>query len=226
MTPPAVRVPVPAVVDLEGPEARELARRELSRPEYAEEQPGLFERVVDAVSEAVEDLLRGAEQVAPGGWYGLVALVVVLVAVAVAVRLRVGPLARGARTRPGALFGGERSRTAAEHRAAADEHAHAGRWTEAVRERMRGLVRGLEERALLDERPGRTADEAAAESAAVLPELGDGLRDAARIFDDVVYGERPGRPEHDEALRRLDEAVQRARPRLAEPSSPGLVPPR
>ncbi|KOV36917.1 hypothetical protein ADK97_11850, partial [Streptomyces sp. H021] len=65
-------------------------------------------------------------------------------------------------TSASALFGyGVRS--AADHRTAAASHAASGPWTEAVHERMRAVVRSLEERTLLDPRPGRTANEAAAE---------------------------------------------------------------
>ena len=55
---------------------------------------------------------------------------------------------------------------------------------------MRAIVRSLEERALLDPRPGRTADEAAAEAGRALPAHADRLRAAARDFDDVTYGGR------------------------------------
>lgn len=64
-------------------------------------------------------------------------------------------------------------RSAADHRTAAEAHAAAGRWTEAVQERMRAVVRSLEERTLLDPRPGRTADEAAAEASVSLPDHAD-----------------------------------------------------
>ena len=55
---------------------------------------------------------------------------------------------------------------------------------------MRAIVRSLEERTLLDPRPGRTADEAAAEAGRPLPRHADRLRAAARTFDDVTYGGR------------------------------------
>ena len=69
--------------------------------------------------------------------------------------------------------------------AAADAHAARGEWADAVRERLRAVVRSLEERAVLDERPGRTADEAAAEAGTALPTCADDLRRSARLFDDI-----------------------------------------
>ncbi|PWS41256.1 hypothetical protein DKT74_28560, partial [Streptomyces sp. ZEA17I] len=101
------------------------------------------------------------------------------------------------------------------HRAAAEAHAAALRWTEAVQERMRAIVRSLEERALLDPRPGRTADEAAAEAGRVLPDHATRLRSAAREFDDVTYGGRAaGQPAY-LALRTLDTELDEAKPLLS-----------
>jgi hypothetical protein len=81
-----------------------------------------------------------------------------------------------------------------------------------VRERLRAVVRSLEERAVLDERPGRTADEAAAEAGRALPDCVAGLRAAAVLFDEVWYGGRPAGPASYAALRDLDAQVQAARP--------------
>lgn len=109
----------------------------------------------------------------------------------------------------------ERPRTAAEHRSAAEAHAAQGHWNQAVQERMRAIVRSLEERALLDVRPGRTADEAAAEAGRTLPGHADGLHAAARHFDDVTYGGRTADPQTYRRIARLDTDLERARPALA-----------
>ena len=111
----------------------------------------------------------------------------------------------------GGLFAG-RERTAAEHRAAAERLAAAGDWAEAIRERLRAIARDLEERAILDPLPGRTAAELAAAAARELPGLADGLAAAARLFDDVTYGGLPGSPEGYTRLVRLDEQVTATRP--------------
>jgi hypothetical protein len=128
----------------------------------------------------------------------------------VAVRLKVGPLARSGQA-DHELFAG-RPQSAAEHIAAADAHAAAGAWAEAVRERLRAVVRSLEERGLLDPRPGRTADEVAWEAGAVLPHCASDLRAAVRVFDDVWYGGRQATQEHDLQLRALTAKVASARP--------------
>jgi hypothetical protein len=73
-------------------------------------------------------------------------------------------------------------------------------------------VRGLEERGLLDERSGRTADEAAADGGTRLPALRAELAAAATVFDDVHYGGRPATEEHYRTLAALDERCRTERP--------------
>jgi len=197
-------------VDLGRDEAAQLARDELAKQVYRDAGPGLVERLVRWLLEQAGRLLDGAAGVSPGGYAGLVVVLLLVAAAVVAVRLKGGPLGRRA-TRDAALFVG-RTRTAAQHRAAADAHAAAGAWAEAVRERLRAVVRSLEERAVLDERPGRTADEAAAEAGRALPSCAAGLGSAAVLFDEIWYGGRPAGPESYAALRDLDAQVQAARP--------------
>ena len=199
-------------VDLGRDEAAQLAREELAKQVYRDAGPGLVERLVRWLLEQAGRLLDGAAGVSPGGYSGLVVVLLLVAAAVVAVRLKVGPLGRRA-AREEALFVG-RTRTAAQHRAAADAHAAAGAWAEAVRERLRAVVRSLEERAVLDERAGRTADEAAAEAGRALPSCAAGLRAAAVLFDEIWYGGRPAGPESYATLRDLDAQVQAARPDL------------
>jgi len=199
-------------VDLGRDEAAQLAREELAKQVYRDAGPGLVERLVRWLLEQAGRLLDGAAGVSPGGYSGLVVVLLLVAAAVVAVRLKVGPLGRRA-AREEALFVG-RTRTAAQHRAAADAHAAVGAWAEAVRERLRAVVRSLEERAVLDERAGRTADEAAADAGRALPSCAVGLRAAAVLFDEIWYGGRPAGPESYAALRDLDAQVQAARPDL------------
>jgi hypothetical protein len=202
------RVPV----EIGREQAAALAREELAKQVYRDAGPGLVERLVRWLLDQAGRLLDGAAGVSPGGYSGLVVVLLLVAAAVVAVRLKIGPLGRGA-AREEALFVG-RTRTAAQHRAAADAHAAAGAWAEAVRERLRAVVRSLEERAVLDERPGRTADEAAADAGRALPSCAAGLRAAAVLFDEVWYGGRPAGPESYAVLRDLDAQVQAARPDL------------
>ncbi|MBQ0876987.1 DUF4129 domain-containing protein [Streptomyces sp. RT42] len=192
--------------------AREAARRELSKRMYHENDPGWFQRALNTFWDWIDDLFSSAASATPGGTLGLVVVIVAVLAVIGALWWRLGTPRRGPVSAP-ALFD-DRPRSAADHRAAAEAHAAQGHWNQAVQERMRAVVRALEERALLDVRPGRTADEAATEAGRALPDHGDRLRAAARDFDDVTYGGRPGTEQSYRRLADLDRALERGKPRL------------
>ncbi|MFF2162520.1 DUF4129 domain-containing protein [Streptomyces sp. NPDC058175] len=192
--------------------AREAARRELSEPAYHQDDTSLLQRGLNRFWEWLDKLFSAASGATPGGGFGLLVIVLAVVAVAVALWWRLGTPRRSAHA-TAALFD-ERPRTAAEHRAAAEAHAAQGHWTPAVQERMRAIVRSLEERALLDPRPGRTADEAATEAGRTLPAHTDRLRTAARDFDDVTYGGRTATQQTYERLTTLDSELDRTTPTL------------
>ncbi|RBM21482.1 DUF4129 domain-containing protein [Streptomyces sp. PT12] len=214
MAPPWADPPVPPVTVDRVP-AQEDAERELSRQIYTEHEPGLVRRIWSWVWDRIFGFLDEAAFRTPGGWFGLLVIAVAVIALLIALRIRLGTVrnARGPAA-PGALFT-DRPRTADEHRAAAERHAHAAHWTPAVQERLRAIVRSLEERALLDPRPGRTANEAAAEAARPLPGLATELRAAATTFDGVTFGGLPAAPDDYARLAGLDERLARAKPDLA-----------
>ncbi|MFI0928351.1 DUF4129 domain-containing protein [Streptomyces sp. NPDC021012] len=200
-------------VDISRLPAREAAERELSDPRYHENDPNLLQRGLDRFWEWLDDLFGTASGATPGGVLGLIVIVLAVAALAAALWWRLGTPHRSPGTTGDSLFT-DGPRTARDHRTAAARHASAGHWNEAVQERMRAIVRSLEERTLLEPRPGRTADEAAAEAGRSLPSHADALRLAARTFDDVTYG---GRTADEPAYRRveeLDTALERTRPTL------------
>ncbi|MFD6288359.1 DUF4129 domain-containing protein [Streptomyces sp. NPDC060205] len=201
--------------------AREAARRELSKRMYHENDPSLLRRALDAFWKWVGELLDTASSATPGGGLGLLVIVVAVMAVIGALWWRLGSPRRGP-TSTAPLFD-DRPRSAAEHRAAAEAHAAQGHWNQAVQERMRAVVRSLEERALLDPRPGRTADEAAAEAGRTLPAHTDRLRAAARDFDDVTYGGRTATTETYHRLAQLDQDLERTRPVLTNSAGRGAA---
>lgn len=192
--------------------AREAARRELSKRMYHENDPGLLQRTLNAFWDWVDRLFGAASTATPGGSVGLLVIVLAVLAVVGALWWRLGT-PRRASAASAALFE-DRPRSAAEHRAAAEAHAAQGHWNQAVQERMRAIVRSLEERALLDVRPGRTADEAASEAGRTLPDHADPLRTAARDFDDVTYGGRAAGEGTYRRLAALDDDLERAKPQL------------
>ena len=140
-------------------------------------------------------------------------LVVGVLAVVVLVALWVaGPVRRARRVaRERTVLGRDDRRTAAQLRSAADAAAGAGEWSLAVAERFRAVVRDLEERAVLDERPGRTALEVSADGGRMLPSAARALADGAELFDDVVYGQRAAAADDDAAMRGVDQQVRAAR---------------
>ncbi|MFF9031131.1 DUF4129 domain-containing protein [Streptomyces iakyrus] len=197
--------------------AREAARRELSKRMYHENDPSLFQRTLDAFWDWLGKLFNAASTATPGGTLGLIVVILAVIAVLAALWWRLGTPRRQP-TSSATLFD-DRPRSAADHRATAEAHAAQGHWNQAVQERMRALVRALEERALLDVRPGRTADEAAAEAGRALPAHTDRLRTAARDFDDVTYGGRSATEQSYHRIAELDRDLERTKPQLATSSA-------
>jgi hypothetical protein len=177
-------------INIDRDAAREAAVRELSDPRYAADDPSLLQRIARRVFRELSEILSDAAGFVPGGVWGLVLALVILAgitAIAVTVGRRVLREQRAANAgRP--LFDAQRPLAAGDHRAAAERAEAAGQWDVALQERLRAIVRGLEERGLLGVRPGRTADEAAAEAAALSPERAAALIGLAARFDAVAYG--------------------------------------
>jgi Domain of unknown function (DUF4129) len=94
--------------------------------------------------------------------------------------------------------------------ALADRLAAQGRYAEAVRERLRAIVRDLVDRGLVDNRPGWTVTELARAAAAARAAVDPPLRAAALLFSDIWYGNRPAYAEHDARMRTLAAEVHAA----------------
>lgn len=201
-----MRLTVP--VDPDAETARRWAVEELADPVY-HRGPSLLERFL----EWLRSLFEGApEAVDLSPLLTAVAVVVVLGAVVTAAFWFAGPVRLSRRSTGSLVVLGDDTRTADQLRAAADAAAVRADWSAAVLDRFRALVRSLEERALLDERPGRTAHEAGEEAGARLPTRTDDLRRAARLFDDVCYGHVAVDESADAWLRRLDADIAATRP--------------
>jgi hypothetical protein len=198
-------------VDVDGLDrdaAREAARAELSRPEYAEAEGNPLLRLVGRLVRELLELVGRAAGEVPGGTAGLLVVAALLVGLTAVALARLRPTARVPRD---AVFAGGRVLTADEHRALAEAAAAAGRYDDAVRERLRALVRELESRGVLDARAGRTAGEVAREAGSALPELAAGLGRAATVFGEVAYGGKAADASSYAELVAVDDAVRRAR---------------
>ncbi|AXB47184.1 DUF4129 domain-containing protein [Amycolatopsis albispora] len=207
-------------VDIDRDEAAEAARRELADPAYQAAEPSWLAEAVEWVLARLDELVSSAAELttaSPLAWVLLALLVVVVVLV---VRRRLGPTRRGAKASH-EVFTGDKL-TAAGYRQAAEAALAEGRLADAVRDRFRAIVCGLEERGVLEVRTGRTADEAANEAAHRLPALAGELRRGAVQFDDVFYGGRTATEAGYRRLVALDEAAAAARP-LASAAASGVA---
>ncbi|MFF3914891.1 hypothetical protein ACFYZB_15580 [Streptomyces sp. NPDC001852] len=120
--------------------AREAARRELSKRLYHENDPGLFQRALNAFWDWLDRLFNSAASATPGGTTGLVVVILFVVAVLGALWWRLGTPHRQPSPTTTALFD-DRPRSAAEHRAAAE----AGRTLPAHTERLRAAAREFDD---------------------------------------------------------------------------------
>jgi Domain of unknown function (DUF4129) len=200
-----------------GPIGRDAAQR-LAQQELAKAMYHPHESFLAWLHGELGKLFDGISGAVPGGWWAAVALGALAIILAALVLARIGPLARPAsRSRPSLLGDGNTPMTARQHRDLAHQLTAGGDYSGAVLEYVRAIAADLQERALLAPRPGRTADELAAEAAPLLPGQAAELAAAARLFDDVYYGGRVGTADGAERLRALDDAIRTARASTAYP---------
>ena len=150
-------------------------------------------------------------QATPGGALGVLLIIVAAVIIVLVLVRRRGASSR--LRRPGDTGLDLPAEVTSEQlRDAADALARQGAWAEAVRARLRAVVRTLEDRGVLDPRPGRTAAEVAAEAGAVRADLRDLLWHGALTFGEIWYGGRPATEADHDALLGLDDAVRKRGP--------------
>ena len=189
-------------------EARRWAEEELARPEYRDADPGWLA----GVWEAILDWLRSVD--GPGGdgtvaapWIGVIIAVLIGAAV-ILVRPRLNAQAK----RPADMFDADPTVSATAYRARAAAAAAAGDWNAAVVDGFRAMVRTAEERNVLDPRAGRTADEVARELATPFNPEARQLREAARTFDGIRYGNESADRAAYAAMLELDTALRSLKP--------------
>lgn len=200
-------IPAEPPVDIGRDEAAEEARRELSKGMYNHSGDNLISRAMDAFFRWIQDLFNEATLHAPGGSWGVFALIGLIVLMVVVVFWRAGAL-RTTRAASRDVFGADPVRTAREYRAEAESAAAAGRFAVAVRARFRACAAELTERTILDDRAGRTAQEVTEDAARAVPALRDPLQPAAYVFNEVVYGDRPAGPDQYAVVAAADDAAR------------------
>ena len=186
-------------------EARRWAEEELAKPEYRDAAPGWL----DSVWAEILDWLRsldggsGPDSTVAAPWIG-VAIAVLVGAAVILARPRLNAKAKRAED----VFDGGATVGAEAYRGRAAAEAAAGNWSAAVVDCFRALVRTAEDRAVFDARPGRTAGEVAYELATPFPSEAGRLKDAARTFDGIRYGNESAGQADYAAVRALDIALQ------------------
>lgn len=200
-------VPPAAAWRPEQEEARRLLEEELARDRYQAAQPN---RVVEWLWDRVADLLEWLDSLGRGasglpGWV----LLLLLLAVAVVVLLLVRPRSNRRVRRPEGTVLTDRVSTPADHRSAAESAWARGEHGQALVSWFRAAVRDAEVRTLLDERPGRTATEAAAELSRLAPRERQSLREVAARFNAVLYDHAPATADEAAAARDLDARLSR-----------------
>jgi hypothetical protein len=193
----------PAPVTRDGAQA--AARSEVSKRAYHRNDPSLVERALVWLLKKLGKLLNTSANHAPGHAIGLLLIIAIMAGVVVLIAARVGVLRRS-RHIDTAIFSFEET-TARDHRERAQQFADTGEWALAVREWLRAIARELEQRGVLDPRPGRTAAELCREAGAQLPALIDDLRAVTSTFDAVWYGGRPATAADEQLPRSLDARV-------------------
>jgi hypothetical protein len=185
---------------------QELARSELSQAIY-HPRPALIEQIIDAILRYL-DRASGA---LPGGWWSLSALGVIVVVVVIGVLVMTGFVQAQGRRPKGPLLDAE-PLSARDYLESAQRLADAGQFGAAIIVCLRAIAAELDEHGVLTELPGRTADELASEAGRALPAMAAELAAAARLFDDVRYGDRIGTREGYLQLRELNGRIRAARP--------------
>ena len=198
--------------------AAHAAHAELSKHIYQQARPSITQQVMSAVWRWLVHAYHRIVDATPGGAVGLLVIIAALgLAAVLFTRLGVS-----GKRRSGSASGLDLPADVSSDqlRAEAEDFARRGEWAQAVRARLRAVVRALEERGVLDPRPGRTAAEVAAEAGSALPQVRDLLWKGALTFGEIWYGRRPASADDDAVLRELDAAQRRSRP-LPEAATAG-----
>ena len=192
-------------VDIDRDTAHDAAQRELAKPIYP--KASLSERLSEWLDELLYRLIDKGSSI-PGGWLTITVLTILVIAgIVFAVRVARRTM-RTNRSGDQGLFG-IHVLSAQEHRITAEQCASVGDWDSAIRHRLRAIARQLEEDAVLNPVPGRTATELAHDAGDVLPAFASDLSRSAALFNDVTYGKQPGSEPGYRLIADLDERLSR-----------------
>jgi len=184
-------------------EARSQLRRKLLHPEYHKQN--LLQQVVSWLERKVGGGLDRASQAPPlSTFMAMVILVLVVVALAWLVS-RARRTAHDREEKQSVLT--DELVTADELRARAEAALEAGRFEESVVEGFRAVATRQVERGRLADAPGATAHEVAEELAREYASMADDVHRSARLFDEVLYGDRPATRDQALSVLALDDSL-------------------
>lgn len=171
---------------------RRRAGQLLSEPPYMQGEPGplraAWDQLVDLIGELLAGLAGTVVEV-PGLAVLLVALGLVLLGLLAWRLSRQTSSAR--RSAVSTALSDPGGSSSADWARRSEDAEAAGDLAGALRARYLAAVRRLEERGLLEQRPGRTIRECTAEVAAWVPDAADALAASGHDVEEVTFGGRP-----------------------------------
>jgi Domain of unknown function (DUF4129) len=202
-------------VDPDGPEAKHLVVNELSKQEYQNARPSLFDLVAKAIFDWFGSLRIGGIEGAPS--FGILIVLAIFATIVVIAILVFGVPRMNRRSKlPGELFGEDDNRSAAQIRAAAQSAAARGDYVAAIAEMFRSIARGLAERTIVSTNPGTTARAFAVKAGIAFPESAGELSASAASFDRVRYLGKPGSAAEYEQVSRLESQLRNSKAILTD----------
>jgi len=187
-------------------EIRQLADDILARPEFAQPEPSLLERVRDWFEDLIGRMLEAAFSGSAGSVAGWLVLLVAIVAI-VWFATRVGRTVQGRGGRVGVHVEGVHRRRPAEWRAEAEVLETEGQWKAALRCRYRALVGDLIADGLLEDVAGRTTGEYRRDLALRAPDRAEAFSAATELFELAWYADRPTGPDQSRRFQDLAGAI-------------------
>ena len=165
-------------------DARRWLVEELSKPGYST-QPSLWERFQEWLQNLFGQIRPGS---ASASWMLWILLAVLALVLAIIVIRLLRPERRRRGTRVGAVLD-DSGRSAQEYRRDARAALQRGDFDTALLDSVRAIAAGASERVILEDSPGRTANELGQELRAAFPGHESALLALMRDFDGIRYGQ-------------------------------------
>ncbi|WGH81714.1 hypothetical protein QDX25_00585 [Auritidibacter ignavus] len=197
-------------------QARQWTEEELSKPEYAEADPGPIIELIDNLVEWFQDL--ATVEFSGSGELGVIVLALALVALLIALVLWLRP-GRTGRVKTTSTDEVEVAAdvTATEYLDRARRHVAEQDYAHALADALRSMIRDGQQRDLVSERPSLTATFATTELAEAFPPFTEQLEQAAVRFNATFYAHQSPSATDATQMIELAEKLHQAKPAPATP---------